>query len=267
MDVVKKILAILVIVICVVFIIASLAGVYYSWSLNTPMTKAITGTLTGVERVLEVADTSLERVNTRLGEAQANVDTIEENVETAGDTLSESSIVYEVLDRTVGDELFPKIVAAQETVAALAGSVVAFNDTLVAMNEVPFVEVPTITEELETASENLTAIQNDVEETRAELRAIREEAISKPVTAITSRTSRISDRLESAQTALTTTHGNFGENLVTIGEIKDRVPGIFDLISIALTIVFLWVALGQAGLIVLAWGSFQGHSPFAGLSS
>ena len=74
---------------------------------------------------------------------------------------------------------------------AIAGSLVAFNETLEAANEIPFVEVPTLTTELETASERMATIQSDVEETRAELRSIREEAISKPVTAITMRTTRI----------------------------------------------------------------------------
>ncbi len=253
MEIVKRVLAVIAIVISVVFIIACLGGIYFSWSINTSLTNTFTGILTGVERVLTVADGGLERVNTRLAEAQSNVDTIEENVETAGDTLSETSIVYEIIDRTVGEELFPKIETARESLGAIAGSLVAFNETLEAANEIPFVEVPTLTTELETASERMATIQSDVEETRAELRSIREEAISKPVTAITMRTTRISDGLETAQMNLTGSQNNIDEKLERVGNIKSRVPGVFDLISIIFTLVFLWIGLGQAGLIVLSW--------------
>lgn len=258
MEVFKRILAIIAIVISVVFIVASLAGVLFSWSINTPLTNAITGALTGVERVLTVADTGLERVNTRLAEAQTNVDTIEESVETAGETLSETSLVYQVLDRTVGDELFPKVAAAGETIVTIRDSVVAFNETLESINGIPFVEVPTLTENLETAAQRLETVQSDVEETRAELRVIREEAISKPVTAITDRTTRISDGLEAAQTTLSGTQINIDDNLESIGRIKARVPGLIDLVSLLFSFIFFWIALGQVGLIVLAWGVVKG---------
>ena len=107
MEILKRILAIVVIVISVVFIVVCLAGVVFSWSFNTPLTTRSPELSPASRSVLTAADTGLERVNTRLAEAQADVDTIEENVETAGDTLSENSIVLEVLERTVGDELYP----------------------------------------------------------------------------------------------------------------------------------------------------------------
>ncbi len=258
MKIFKRILAILAIFISVVFIVACLAGVVFSWSINTPITNALTGALTGVERVLTAADTGLERVNTRLAEAQSSVDTIEENVETAGETLSQTSIVYEVLDRTVGDELFPKVEAAGDSIVAIRDTVVAFNATLESINEVPLVEVPTLTENLDSAAERMEAVQSNVEETRAELRAIREEAVSKPVTAITDRTTRISDGLEAAQTALSSSQTNIDENVASIAEIKGRIPGLIDLVSLAFSFVFLWIAFGQVGLIVLAWGVVKG---------
>jgi hypothetical protein len=260
MEIIKRILAIVVIIISAVFIVACLAGVVFSWSINTPMTNALTGALTGVERVLTAADTGLERVNTRLVEAQSNIDTIEENVETAGETLSETSIVYQVLDRTVGDELFPKVEAAGDSIVAIRDTVVAFNATLESINQVPFVEVPTLTEELDTAADQMEIVQSDVEETRAELRAIREGAISKPVTAITDRTTRISDGLEATQTSLTGTQTNIDDNLESIAGIKARVPGLIDLVSLVFSFIFLWITFGQVGLIVLAWGTIRGRS-------
>lgn len=257
MEVLKRILGIVSIIISVILIIACLAGVFFSWSINTPITNAITGVLTGFERVLTVADNSIERVNTKLFEAQTNIDTIEENVETAGEMLSENSIVYEVLDRTVGDELFPKIAAASDTVIAIRDSVISFNEILESLNDIPFVDVPTLTEELDSAAESMAAVQSDAEEFRTELYAIKEEAISKPVAAITDRTTRISDELEATQQNLSNTQANINENIDSISSIKARVAGVIDLTSAALSFVFLWLAFGQVSLIVLAWNSLK----------
>jgi len=250
MKIIKRILGIVSIIISVIFIVACLAGVFFSWSINTPMTNAVSGVLTGVERVLTAANNSLERVNTQLYEAQTNIETIEANVEKAGEMLSETSIVYEVLDRTVGDELFPKIAATSDTIIAIRDSVISFNEILESLDDMPFVSVPTLTDELDNAAERMAAVQSNVE---AELRAVKEEAISKPVTAITDRTTRISDEMEATQQNLSTTQANISEDLEATSSIKARIPGIIDMVSAMLSFIFLWLALGQAGLIVLAW--------------
>jgi chromosome segregation ATPase len=258
METVRRIIAIVVVVISVISVVGCLAGVVFSWSINAPITNAFTGVLTGVERVLTAADTGLERVNLKLAEAQSNVDTIEENVEAAGDTLSETSIAYEVLDRTVGDELFPKIAAASDTLVAIRDSVVSFNATLESLNDIPFVDVPTLTEELDTAAESMAAVRSDAAEARAELQAIKDEAVSKRVTAITDKTTRISDGLETTQQKVSNTQANIEKNIESISSIKARVTRLIDLISVALSFVFLWLAFGQVGLIVLAWNAVKG---------
>jgi len=257
MEVLKRILGIASIIISVIFIVACLVGVFFSWSINAPITNAVTGVLSGVERVLTAADNGLERVNTKLTDAQTNIDTIEEHVGTAGEMLSENSIVYEVLDRTVGDELFPKIASASDTVMAIRDSLISFNEILESLNDIPLVDVPTLTDELDSAAESMAAVQSDAEAFRTELHAIKEEAISKPVTAITARTTRLSDELGNAQQNLTNTQANINENIESISSTKARVAGLIDLTSAALSFVFLWIALGQVSLIVLAWNSVK----------
>lgn len=257
MEVFRRILGIVVISISVIFIAACLAGVFFSWSINTPMTNAITGVLTGVERVLVVADNSLTLVTSELSEAQTNIDTIEEKVGLAGETLSETSVVYEVLDRTVGDELFPKIASARDTILFIRDSILSFNDILESLNDIPLVSVPTLTEELNSAAERIAEAQSDAETFRAELHAIKEEAISKPVTAITDKTTRISDGLHAAQQNLSSTQADIREDIQVVLSFKARVPRIIDLSSTALSFLFLWIALGQVSLIVRIWNSWK----------
>jgi hypothetical protein len=165
----------------------------------------------------------------------------------------ETNIAYQILDKTVGDELLPKVATAQNIAVTLRDSVVAFNVTLEAINEVPLVDVPTISDELETVSEQLTAVQTSVQETKDDLNAIKEKAISKPVSAVTNRTPKISSGLDKAQTAVIHTQAQIADNLSIIAATKARIPGVIDLISVAITLVLLWLAFAQLGLVPHAW--------------
>jgi uncharacterized phage infection (PIP) family protein YhgE len=254
----KKVLAVLVIIICMVGEAACAGGILFSWSINTPITTAISDALTGLESFLQAADTGLERVATRLTEAQTAADTITETAQTAGETLSETSVVYELLARTVGDELFPKITAARDTVTAVSQTVTAFNDTLEAANKLPFVELPTLTDELETVANRLEEVHTNVQETRAEIQSVKDEAISKPVTAVTDRTERVSDRLGEVLTAVDNSQQRIATSLNRIGAIKAGIPRLIDLLSLASTIVLLWIMLAQGSLLSHAWGYFKG---------
>ena len=150
MSTLKTVLAVVVVMLAVVGIGVCGVGIFYSWSLNAPVTNALVGGLTGVERVLTAADAGLTRVDNGLSTATTATATIEGAVTAAGETIVESDIAFTILERTVGDTLFPRVVEANETVTSIATTVVAFNDTLVAANQLPFVEVPTLTEELQT---------------------------------------------------------------------------------------------------------------------
>ena len=106
---------------------------------------------------------------------------------------------------------------------------------------------------MDSAAESIAAARTDVEEFRTELHEIKEEAVSKPVKAITDRTTRISDKLENTQQNLSNTQSNINKNHQTISTIKARVPGLIDLLSIIVSFVYLWIALGQVALIVYVW--------------
>lgn len=264
MNTLKKILAILVIGISILGEAVCVGGIWYSWSINTPITEAITQTLGGVEQILQVADAGLERVSTGLSEAQAAADLVGETAKTVGETLSETSVAYELIARTVGDELFPKVTSARETVTAVSQSIVAFNATLEAANQIPFVDLPTLTDELEVVSNRLTEAQTNVQETRSEIQAIKDEAVGKPVTAITSRTDKVSAGLGEALTAVDNTQQRITTNLERVGTVKAGVPRLIDLISLAVTLVLLWIMLAQGSLMLHSWRYFRGQSPFKG---
>jgi uncharacterized membrane protein len=82
------------------------------------------------------------------------------------------------------------------------------------------------------------------------------------VTAVTSRTERISTRLDEVLSAINNTQQRIATNLERIAAIKARIPGVIDMVSLASTLVLLWIMLALSSLILHAWRYYQGESPF-----
>jgi len=241
----KKIVAGAAAVLAVVGIIVCLIIALLSWSFNTPVTDSLVQAVIGAEHLLGVVEGGLARVDEGLGEALSAVTTVEETVRSVGDTIVETDLAFLVLERTVGDTLFPRVAAAQETAATLAGTIVAFNDTLEAANRMPFVDVPTLTDELQTAAGGLEAARAEVEAMRAEMQAIKEEKVSRPVAFVTERTAPIADGLDRALTAVDNTQAGIADRQARLAALRERLPRLIDLISIAVTLVMAWLVAAQ----------------------
>jgi hypothetical protein len=255
----KRVLAILAAVLSVVGIIACLVVVWFSWSLNTPVTESLVRLAAGAERVLAVADTGLTRVNDGLATARQAVTTLEETVVSAGETIVETNLAFAVLDRTVGDTLFPRVIAAHETLSAIAETVVAFNDTLEAVNRLPMVEVPTLTVRLENAAERLAAARQRVEELQAGLREIKEEKVSRPVGFITNRTGPLANQLDAVRASVSEAQLQVESALARLAALRERLPRMIDLISIAVTLVMLWLIAAQGYVLFRAYRHLSKH--------
>lgn len=255
----KRFLAGAAIILAALGIIICLVVLWFSWSLNTPVTDALVRVATAAERVLGVTDDGLTRIDDGLTTARGAIATVEETSQTVGETLVDTNLAFALLERTVGDTLFPRVVSAHETAVALTGTVVAFNDTLEAANRVPFVDVPTLTSELEAATLRLDGARTRVTEIQDNLRAVKEEKVSRPVTFITDRTTAIGEDLAAAQTAVGNTQAKIDATRTQIEAIRQRLPRWIDLISLAATLALLWLVAAQGYVLVRAIEYLRGR--------
>jgi methyl-accepting chemotaxis protein len=258
METFKRALAVIGAILAVIGIIAGLLGIWFSWSYNTPVTESLVRIAEGAERVLSAAGDGLERVDNGLGLAAGAVQTLDETVRTAGETIVDTSLAFVVLERTVGDTLFPRLLAAQETVRSVTDTIVAFNQTLEAANNLPFLEVPTLTTELETAAGRLETARARVEEIQAAIRETKEEKVAQPVAFITDRTGPIIENLEGAQTTVQEGMARMDAALERLSTLRSRLPRLIDMVSITLTLALLWLVAAQGFVLVHAYEYLSG---------
>lgn len=249
----KSILAVLAIVLAIITILAAGVGVYYAWALNTPVTESLTEMTTTVEGVLTRADAGLTRVDAAIDTARTATSTIEGAVMAAGDRITSTDIAFTVLDRTVGDRLFPPLTEAAATMTAVVDTVVAANDALEAANRLPFVNVPTITTELQVVADQVNAAREQVNQIRTEVQTMKESAVSRPVTAITDRTGTLLGHLDTAKSTTATTLTAIARTQDRLLLARERLPRTLDWLSVGLTLALLWIIIGQAALISVSW--------------
>lgn len=255
----KRIIAGIAAALSAVGLLACLAAIILSWSLNARLTTDLTRLLNGAEQLLTTAETGLTRLDRGVTTALTAVTTVDDTVRGAGQTLVETSLIFTLLDRTVGDTLFPRITAAHETAVALADTIVGINATLEAANRLPFVEVPTISAELQTAASTLEGARARVAEIQAGLRAIKEEKVGRPVSFITDRTTPIIQSLATAQTTVSDTRARVGAGLAAVVSLRARLPRLLDWLSLAVTLVALWLLAAQGYVLLRAYEHLAGR--------
>jgi hypothetical protein len=257
MRIIKTVLAVVAIFMAITGIILGAVGIGYSWVLNEPVTNTLVKVADSAYQVLTVADEGITRITGNLNNARSAVNTIDGAVRATGETIVETDLAFEILDRTVGDTLFPEIVAARETAQALAETIVAVNTAVVSANELPFINLPTLTDELSAVAELLTGTRERVQEVRAELQLIKETEVGRAVTFITSITEPILEDIDSAQGNLDEAQTRVRQNMIQINATRARLPGLIDLASVAITVVLVWLIIAQLSLLIQCWRYLQ----------
>lgn len=255
----KKIAAVIVMQLAILGIILGLAGMVLAWAYNTPLTDSLTRLVAGAQRVLTAADSGLTVANRGLNTALGAVNTVDGAVRSFGERIVDTNIAFTVLERTVGDTLFPRIVAAQETVTAIADTVIGVNDTLEAANRIPFVEVPTLTDELGEVGARLTSIRDRVQELRDGLRDIKERKVARPVAFVTDRTGRLITEIDAILTITTAAQTRIAITLSRLATLARNLPRLIDLLSLAITLIALWLIGVQAYALVGAYEYLAGR--------
>lgn len=261
MRTLKRILAIVVIALCVVGILAAAAGIVGVWRANGPITEALVKTVSGLEAVVGGIGDGLERLTARLDTASAAVALVEDTVTVAGDTLAQSTPVLELLNRIFGDQLLPSVSAGLETARSLGESALAFNSALEAVNSVPLVSVPTLPPELTSLAQDLVELENQVKQGAQEIKDMKVAAVESVVTPVTERTSKMQSRLDGISVKATTASERLATTAAGLAQVREQLPLTIDLVSIAATLVLAWLILAQVSLLVHARGHLLTPAP------
>jgi uncharacterized coiled-coil protein SlyX len=253
MNMLKRIFAIIVIILSAAGILICLAGVAGIWVGNTALTNTLTDGLTRVENVMGVVQTGLERVDTEAEQSRATIEQIEQALAQAGDNLAESDSVSALITDLTGVELAPKIRVGSEIVTTMRGTAVSVNSTLEAANSVPMVSVPTLPmERLQELDQRFSEAVETVREINTAVADLKTGSGGQAAAAITDRTTKLDGILENIQTSVNEFGSSLSNTESNVAAVKASVPGWIDWASIIISLVLLWLILAHAGLLYLS---------------
>jgi hypothetical protein len=252
MNSMKRIATWAVLVLSIIGILVCLAGIIASWSLNESVTEGILGMLSGVQTGLSSVENSLTLAVDGVQSVTTALQKVREAASGLGDNIEENTPILDTITNVLNEEVVPRINELREIIQPIRDVVVTVNGTLEAINALPGIEVPTLTDQLEALDARIQEVSQAIEQmlaTTADIKAGIVENFLDPFIA----------GIDQVINTLTTLAQNLAGYLqqvndlqVVVGNLQAQVPGTIDAISIILSIILVWAILAQTSLILAA---------------
>jgi hypothetical protein len=175
-NIFQRILLWTAIVISSIFLLLGLAGVIGVWAVNTPTTETILAILAPIDNTVQRLEAVAGEAGAALAEVSTSLGEADQRVQDLGAGLAETNLVVEALNRILDADVEQRVSQARQGVRSIYDTVVAVEETIEAINAIPFlnVEVPGSTEinDIRTSMEEMAL---SAAELRAESQRRREE--------------------------------------------------------------------------------------------
>jgi len=246
-------------VISIIMLLLGLAGIIGAWTINTPATETVLEVLAPINTALQRVESISHETVTALTEVSAALDNAEKRVQERGSEVTESNIALDAISKIVGEDVRPKIDKAGDNIRAVYDTLGAIEETIQAINAIPFidVEVP--------GSEEITQIRTGMEETALtvsdlaeELQQKKADTVAKAVDKVTEPLKRMNTRVEEMRANTADLEARAGAASDRITYVQSQVPRWIDILSIVLTLLLVWFTLSQVAVFVLCLKYLQG---------
>jgi len=260
----KRIVALILMIVSMVLALLLVVGIVGVWVVRGDATTAVTALSQGIEQGLTITLDRLSRLDGQLVQAGTRTQELQQNAARVGDNAAENQTVLTLIQQTVGDELVPLIERTQESVSAVADLVRSANQSVQALNALPFVsiEVPG-SEQLRNLSARSDELQAAAQDLRTQVKQTSAALTQKTIETVTRSVQQLSIVLGEAHTAVT----ELTARLTTVqGLLSLAVSRILYLINLGvwvLTVTMLLLGLGQVSLFLHGYALYTGRDPLA----
>lgn len=246
----RKVLYFLLLLVASIGLVLCAGGVIGVWLVNTPATDAVTAAAQTAESYLALADNTTATANSEIESLRVQLETIGTRVE--GMTPETRAAVADEVSNSVQTRFGPTVGALRTTFTTLRAGIIALNQSLESANRIPGVNVPTLTDELQTADQKLEAIGRSLDEIRI---AVSDVTIDG--SAIQTQIAATTERLASFEGMLSQWRAQIAAAIAAIAATSEAAPGVIDLTSLLLSILLILFGAGQLCLILRSIGALR----------
>jgi len=245
----KRIFAVISIIISVLVLLLTVAGILGTWVARSTAIDVASGVLAGVDQLAQVGRDGIARLDTRLanlneavGEVEAAVDEIAQNVEDKGLVMTLLPPEKEQNLENTAQQISDGLTSVREVIEAVV-------ELKQAIDRLPFVDLPEPDpERMEATEESINSIREGVDELKSGISQFREDA-SGGISKISMTASNVSDRLSTSQGNLAETDDRLAELQSSATQLEEQIPIYVTTVAVVLTLLLAWVIYALVMLI------------------
>ena len=253
LDIIKRILVGVVMVLAVLGLLVNVAELVGIWAAYGPARSGVTDVSNTLTQALQVVDNGLVRVNDRVQNARQTLTQVNADAAQIGDRVQASSPLVTALSQRVDTKLAPVLENARTTAVSIHDAVVKVNSALVALNRFPGVTVPTLSDQLGTVSDRAQEAQAAAQDLRVTLANIKAGVVTKAESAIMQVTSRIDAPLVRIQTLVSTYQAKATQAQDRVSSTTNTILTLLLVTALSLTLLIIIFSAGLVLLIYVCW--------------
>jgi hypothetical protein len=260
MQIAKRILAVVVMVVSILVLVLSLAGIAGTWIVRARIHTVVVDIVAGAEARAANVKQGLDQLDMALTQARDDVAAVEQDVQAFGADLDQNKPLLTSIADRLGLDLAPLIDKAREIMATIRETAAAVSSIVDAVNALPFISKPIPElEALNELSQKVEAFETDVQNLRTTIDQRRSEIIGGAVSLITTPTSQIQGTLGEMQATVSGYRQQIDTVQAGLSSFRSAIGGWLTWTAVILTLILLWLAFSQAALLVLGRRAFSGQ--------
>lgn len=246
----KKILRWLIILIAVLVMVASIAGIAGTWWLHNTVTDVTLKAFSIVDTAVGVVDTGVGRANELIQRGRSEVQQVEATIVAVGANIEENNPLLTALSNRINERLAPAVEQVRTVLSPVTGTIRAVRALVDFVNAIPFIrETPPAVDDLETALNRLDETAADVRQINDTIRSAvtgtADRLTNESVNTLTGLTGRVDGRLAETQASVEAVQAEIQALQARLAAQRARLLLIYNLTAIALTLFMLWVLYSQ----------------------
>jgi septal ring factor EnvC (AmiA/AmiB activator) len=259
LAVLRRILAIIVILVATIAFLVNAAGLVGIWVIRRPVQDTVTVFSRSVDEKLGIVDRALARFTAGADEGRQALARINDAAKKLSDRLEENRPLLTTLT-AARDDLGPRMTELRARAVALHDAALRVNAVLETLDNLGLVTVPTFSNELGAVAERLDAIEGDVQELRARIDEAQTTASANLIAAVTQRTHKINSVIGQIQSTAAKYQTTVAQKREQVADRARKVVHAINFLILSFTALFVAVAAGQVLLISAVARNFRRRS-------
>ncbi|HSN76279.1 MAG TPA: hypothetical protein VL334_14485 [Anaerolineae bacterium] len=250
----KKILRWLIIVVAVLVLLGSIAGIAGAWWLHSTATDVTLQAFSTIDTAVGVVDTAASRADDLVQRGRTEVQQVEETIIAVGTDVEANKPLLTELSSRINERLTPTVEQLRTTLAPVSGAIQSVRALVDFINAIPFIsETPPAVEELESALNRLDEAAANARQVGDTIKTTVVDGSSQmtqqTVDLLTSLTSGVDDWLAEAQSAVDTLQTEMAALQERLALLRSQLLLIYSLAAVGATLLLFWIMYSQVVVI------------------